>query len=107
MSKLMTSRNGFIPVLLCIFLAGIIHADCLAQQTGRITGTVTDVSGEPLAGVNIVVKGTTIGTITDSDGKYVLPPPPRGWRCPGGFLCGIHHKRSSCGKSDRNQFYPR
>jgi len=78
MSKLMTSRNGFIPVLLCIFLAGIIHADCLAQQTGRITGTVTDVSGEPLAGVNIVVKGTTIGTITDSDGKYVLPPPAGG-----------------------------
>ena len=38
-----------------------------------ITGKVTDAStGEPLPGVNIVVKGTSIGTLTDSDGKYSL-----------------------------------
>lgn len=37
-----------------------------------ITGKVTDETGEPLAGVNIVMKGTTIGTMTDVDGKYVI-----------------------------------
>ena len=42
-----------------------------AQTT--ISGKVTDgVSGEPLAGVNIVVKGRVIGTITDVNGAYSL-----------------------------------
>src|SRR5680860_971669 len=37
-----------------------------------INGTVTDDSGEPLAGVNIVEKGTTNGTVTDFDGNYEI-----------------------------------
>jgi TonB-linked SusC/RagA family outer membrane protein len=37
-----------------------------------ITGTVTDSGGVPLPGVNVIVKGTTIGTSTDSNGKYLL-----------------------------------
>jgi len=45
------------------------------QQTMRITGLVTDAKGEPLPGVNVVVKGTTTGTITDFDGNYVLNVP--------------------------------
>lgn len=40
-----------------------------------ISGQVLDESGEPLIGANIVVKGTTIGTITDMDGKYSLVLP--------------------------------
>lgn len=47
----------------------------LQQQT--ITGRVTDLKGEPLTGVNVVVKGTTIGTTTDIDGKYALNVPDR------------------------------
>ncbi|MFD2585525.1 mucoidy inhibitor MuiA family protein [Croceitalea marina] len=38
----------------------------------RITGTVTDESGQPLPGVNVLVKGTTNGTQTDFDGNYTL-----------------------------------
>ncbi|MCG8321283.1 MAG: TonB-dependent receptor [Cytophagales bacterium] len=41
----------------------------------QISGTVTDENGEGLPGVNILVKGTTIGTITDSDGNYKLSIP--------------------------------
>ncbi|MEX0314374.1 MAG: TonB-dependent receptor [Allomuricauda sp.] len=37
-----------------------------------ISGTVTDADGEPLPGVNIVVRGTTIGTQTDFDGNYAI-----------------------------------
>ena len=37
-----------------------------------MTGTVIDVDSEPLIGVNIVVKGTTAGTVTDVDGTYIL-----------------------------------
>lgn len=44
------------------------------RQQVLISGTVTDESnGEPMAGVNIQVKGTTLGTMTDINGKYTLP----------------------------------
>lgn len=42
------------------------------SQSGTVTGTVTEVSGEPLIGVNVVVKGTTNGVITDINGKYTI-----------------------------------
>ena len=51
-----------------------ITADDLQQK--RVTGTVTDSkTGEALPGVNIVVQGTTTGTITDIGGKYSLDIP--------------------------------
>ena len=40
-----------------------------------ISGTVTNAQGEPLPGVTITVPGTTLGTITDLDGKYSLTIP--------------------------------
>lgn len=40
-----------------------------------INGKVTDEAGESFPGVYIVVKGTSIGTVTDSDGKYILTVP--------------------------------
>lgn len=44
-------------------------------QIKSINGTVIDATGEPLIGVNVSIKGTTVGTITDLDGKYVLQAP--------------------------------
>lgn len=45
-------------------------------QQKTISGRVTDSSGVPLPGVTVVVKGTTIGTITDSEGNYNLANVP-------------------------------
>lgn len=45
------------------------------QQTTRVSGVVKDNNGEPLPGVNVVVKGTTNGVITDMDGKFQLDAP--------------------------------
>lgn len=42
----------------------------LNQQKKSISGKVTDISGAPLPGVSVVVKGTTTGVITDADGKF-------------------------------------
>lgn len=48
------------------------------QQKGRtINGVVTDEKGETIIGANVSVKGTTIGTITDIDGKFTLDIPGR------------------------------
>lgn len=41
-------------------------------QQKSVSGKVTDPSGSPLPGVSVVLKGTTTGTITDSEGKYSL-----------------------------------
>jgi len=47
-----------------------------SQQISVVSGEVTDIDGGPLPGVAIMVKGTTIGTITDSDGHYALQNVP-------------------------------
>jgi hypothetical protein len=49
------------------------------QQQGKtVSGVVTDVNGDPLIGANVMMKGTTNGTITDANGKFSLTftPPP-------------------------------
>lgn len=46
----------------------------LAQQT--ITGTITGEDGEPLIGATVTVKGTTIGTIADVEGRYGVQVSP-------------------------------
>ena len=40
-----------------------------------IRGTVTDINDNPLIGVNVSIKGTTIGNITDSEGNYTMEAP--------------------------------
>jgi len=56
---------GAIVTMLC--LAATTYA-----QEKTITGTVTDQTGVPLPGVNIVVEGTSNGTQTDFDGNYAI-----------------------------------
>lgn len=47
------------------------------QQTNlSISGSVTNISGEPVPGATVVIKGTTNGTITDNDGNYTLSSVP-------------------------------
>ncbi len=59
----------FIAVLFC-------SAQILVAQERTVTGTVTSAEdGEPLPGVNVVIKGTSTGTITDGDGKYNVATP--------------------------------
>ncbi|MBW8325225.1 MAG: TonB-dependent receptor [Prolixibacteraceae bacterium] len=41
-------------------------------QTTQVKGLVTDEGGNPMAGVNVVIQGTTIGIITDTDGRYQI-----------------------------------
>jgi iron complex outermembrane receptor protein len=46
-------------------------------QDGTVSGTVTDDTGEPIIGANIVLKGNpAIGTVTDLDGHFTLSVPP-------------------------------
>ena len=46
------------------------------EQTGSIGGTVVDDQGIPLAGAQVAVPGSTLGTQTRANGEYVLPRVP-------------------------------
>jgi len=54
-------------VLMMLFFEVSVFA-----QGRQVTGTITDGAGVTLPGVNVVIKGSTFGTITDFDGKYVI-----------------------------------
>lgn len=60
----------WLAVFLAVFLLGI---NSISAQTGmQVTGVVTDTSGEPMIGVSVLVKGSTVGTVTDLDGNFRL-----------------------------------
>ncbi|NMH89301.1 SusC/RagA family TonB-linked outer membrane protein [Flavivirga algicola] len=56
-------------MLTMVWLAGIAIGH---SQNSTITGTVTDESGQPLAGANILIKGTSVGAQTDFDGLFSI-----------------------------------
>ncbi len=55
-------------------LLGVFMLAAYAQER-LISGKVTDESGEAMPGVNVIIKGTTVGTTTDLDGNYRISVP--------------------------------
>jgi TonB-linked SusC/RagA family outer membrane protein len=53
----------------------LLSGDLLAQ-TRTITGKITDANGNPVPNASVLVKGTHVGTVTNSDGTYSLSVPP-------------------------------
>ena len=75
-----SKKCGYILVI--TLLAGQIqifaadnNVNVISQQQISITGIVVDNQGEPLPGVNVMVKGTTIGVVTNIDGKFSINVP--------------------------------
>ncbi len=56
-------------MILLVVLPAIVAGQ---SNTGQVSGTVTDASGEPLPGVTIVIEGTNVGTTSGMDGEYIL-----------------------------------
>lgn len=66
--NMMRFSSSFVIAFLCTLSAFAQHV---------IKGTVSDVNGEPMVGVSVVVKGTTTGKITDLNGQYTIKVQPK------------------------------
>ncbi len=64
-------KNKLLQVVLLILPILLFSLWSFGQST-KVQGTVTDESGSPVPGVNVVVKGTTVGIITDINGKFQI-----------------------------------
>src|SRR5882762_4009406 len=60
------------PIQIVLFFLLLCSFQVVAQNA-FITGKITSSTGEAVPGVNVLLKGTNTGTITDSDGLYRLP----------------------------------
>lgn len=63
-------KNNYLLFILAAFL--LLSGHDLTAQQKTITGTVLDEEGLPLPGVNVFIKGTTVGTQTNFDGNYSI-----------------------------------
>ncbi len=73
-------KQLFMKMLLCACLILVTHALFSSQanilaQSIKVSGKVSDANGESMPGVNIIVKGTTKGVITDISGAYNIEAP--------------------------------
>ena len=66
-------RNSILTTMLAFVLSAICCMDMFAQTT--ISGIVSDELGA-LPGVNVMIKGTTVGTITGDNGEYSISATP-------------------------------
>ena len=75
------SQVTLLLIVLAVVFSKGLYANAVSEQSVsknlssapvKVTGKVTDEKGEPLPGVSVVVKGTTVGILTDMEGKYAL-----------------------------------
>jgi len=64
----------FLISILLVFAISPTFAAAVEKQQQKVTGTIID-ANEALIGVNIVVEGTTIGTMTDANGNFTIEVP--------------------------------
>lgn len=75
-TKKMIKKGKWLLGLVILLVSIWMPIDEIHAQRGTVTGTITEVSnGEALTGVNVLVKGTTIGVTSDIDGNYSINVP--------------------------------
>lgn len=73
--KVKQGKRGMLTLFLIAVLCSIqmlLAVNVYGQQLITVSGTVTNESGEPLPGATVMIKGTTKGTVTNTDGNYTI-----------------------------------
>lgn len=78
--------SGVAPKLQTYFLNYNTMPPTYKFTTNSIRGKIVDSNGEPLPGANVIVEGTTIGTVTDLDGNYSITIPNNSSRLTYSFI---------------------
>jgi TonB-linked SusC/RagA family outer membrane protein len=73
--KYSTKKPDRLVLLVAMLSVLLLAASPLLAQERTVTGTVTDDTGAEMPGVNVVLKGTTLGTATNANGTYTLSIP--------------------------------
>ena len=73
--QLYNSKKQSMKRKVFLFVAMLFASVALFAQNVSISGTVVDEAGEPLIGVSVIAQGTTIGIMTDENGKFTLSVP--------------------------------
>ena len=58
---------------IALFMICTLGSVLMAQAQNKVSGTVSDKTGEPLIGANVAVKGTSVATLTDANGLFTVP----------------------------------
>ncbi|MDP4276697.1 MAG: TonB-dependent receptor [Bacteroidota bacterium] len=72
--KMHLDRNRLMCLLMCLFMV-LLPMTALAQGKIKVSGIVTDNKGEAIIGASVHVSGTTMGTVTDLNGKFEFSAP--------------------------------
>ena len=75
--KCKKNRKAFLMTVLSAMLM-ILSANAQTGTPINVSGTVTDIAGEPIIGASILLQGTTTGVITDYDGNFSIQAPADG-----------------------------
>ena len=76
-SNLLLFNKRYMLLIMCILLTATVRASGVTQQN-MVSGKVTDATnGQPLVGVSVVAKGTTLGLTTNIDGEFSFTIPDR------------------------------
>ncbi len=72
LDKLLTNTDLISKEINGVFVISKSPEDVKKEKSNKVSGTVKDKQGVPLPGVTIIIKGSTVGVTTDSQGKFVL-----------------------------------
>ena len=70
------TKTQLMTVLMAVVCFFCFSAAPLSAQNGVVSGVVTDESGEPLIGAGVLIKGTSIGEVTDVNGQFKIKAAP-------------------------------
>ena len=74
-SNRFVNRTGLLIRQLLFSMLLLFAANSFAQESKTVKGVVTDPNSEPIIGATVIVKGTTIGTVTDANGEFSINIP--------------------------------
>lgn len=93
-------KQYYISKLLVIFALCLLVGSPLQAQNRQLMGRITDAQGQPVAGANVLLRGTTRGVSTNNDGRFTLGDVPANATL---VVSSVGYERQEVAVGDRSQ----